>query len=163
MNQTRKRENVFYASRRKTQEKGSITQMKKLMVAVIALVMVLAICATSYATTFTKTVQCRNENDYVRSELSEEKEWDDFRIYVYHNAQGCSNRYTNHFRGYHEDGWLDGSKWVTPGLQIPIQGAGFTIGWRYYLTMRGNTKYKNEGLSRITLAGYFVTDYFKLP
>lgn len=134
--------------------------MKKLFVAVIALITVLAICATSFATTFTKTVQCVNKNDYVKSATSEEKQWDDHRIYVHHNAQGCSNKYTNHFRGFcAETREKEGQKWVTPGLDIPIEGSGFCDGWHYYLMMRGNTKYhENENRSRVTLSGWFVVN-----
>lgn len=134
--------------------------MKKLIVAVIALVLVLAVCTTSFAVTFTKSVQCKNTKDYVKTGTSGEKEWDDHRIYVYHNAQGCSNSYTNHFRAYNAtEKTLEGSKWVTPGLEIPIQGSGLCDGWKFYLTMRGNTKYnEKEHLSKITLAGWFAVN-----
>ena len=135
--------------------------MKKTIVAALVFIMVLAVCATSFATPFTRTVQCVNENDYVRSPISDEKQWDDHRIYVHCNALDCSNRYTNHFRGYEASGdFYCGNKWVTPNLDIPIQGSGFCDGWCYYLTMRGNTKYfNNEGHSRIRLSGWFVVDY----
>ena len=112
-----------------------------------------------YLETFTRTVQCVNQNDYVKSAMSNEKDNDDHRIYVHYNAQGCSNSYTNHFRGYAYDpegGIFCGSKWVVPDQLIPIEGGGFTEGYRYYLTMRGNTKYNEyEGLSTIVLTGYF--------
>ena len=74
-------------------------------------------------------------------------------------TRGCSNSYTNHFRGYaydEEGGILCGSKWVVPDQLIPIEGGGFTEWYRYYLTMRGNTKYHEyEGLSTVVLSGYF--------
>jgi len=135
--------------------------MKKIFALVFAFIMVFAFCTTAFATTFTRTVQCVNENDYVASVVSDEKQWDDHRILVYHNAEGCSNSYTNHFRGYEsETNGLCGSKWVTPHSRIYINGSGFTEGWRYYLTMRGNTKYNQyEGLSTIVLAGWFLPDY----
>lgn len=118
-----------------------------------------ALSAVAFGTTFTRTVQCVNQNDYVKSPLSNEKDNDDHRIYVYYNAQGCSNSYTNHFRGYaydEEGGILCGSKWVVPDQLIPIEGGGFTEWYRYYLTMRGNTKYHEyEGLSTVVLSGYF--------
>ncbi len=131
--------------------------MKRFLIICCALSV--ALSAVALGTTFTRTVQCVNTYDYVKSQTSEEKESDDHRIYVYYNAQGCSNSYTNHFRGYaidDEGDALCGSKWVTPGKLIPIQGAGFTENYRYYVTMRGNTKYyENEKLSTIVLAGYF--------
>ena len=115
--------------------------------------------AVAFGTTFTRTVQCVNQNDYVKSAMSNEKDNDDHRIYVHYNAQGCSNSYTNHFRGYAYDpegGIFCGSKWVVPDQLIPIEGGGFTEGYRYYLTMRGNTKYNEyEGLSTIVFTGYF--------
>lgn len=118
-----------------------------------------ALSAVAFGTTFTRTVQCVNKNDYVKSQMSDIKDNDDHRIYVYYNAQGCSNSYTNHFRGYaydEEGGILCGSKWVVPDQLIPIEGGGFTEWYRYYLTMRGNTKYHEyEGLSTVVLAGYF--------
>lgn len=118
-----------------------------------------ALSAVAFGTTFTRTVQCVNQNDYVKSAMSNEKDNDDHRIYVHYNAQGCSNSYTNHFRGYAYDpegGIFCGSKWVVPDQLIPIEGGGFTEGYRYYLTMRGNTKYTEyEGLSTIVLTGYF--------
>ena len=116
-----------------------------------------ALSAVAFGTTFTRTVQCVNQNDYVKSAMSNEKDNDDHRIYVHYNAQGCSNSYTNHFRGYAYDpegGIFCGSKWVVPDQLIPIEGGGFTEGYRYYLTMRGNTKYNEyEGLSTIVLTG----------
>lgn len=118
-----------------------------------------ALSAVAFGTTFTRTVQCVNQNDYVKSAMSNEKDNDDHRIYVHYNAQGCSNSYTNHFRGYAYDpegGIFCGSKWVVPDQLIPIEGGGFTEGYRYYLTMPGNTKYNEyEGLSTIVLTGYF--------
>ena len=131
--------------------------MKRFLI--ICCMLSFALSAVALGTTFTRTVQCVNTYDYVQSETSEMKDCDNHRIYVYHNAQNCSNSYTNHFRGYatdKEDVYLCGSKWVTPGKLIPIQGAGFTEGYYYYVTMRGNTKYyENEKLSTIVLAGYF--------
>ena len=45
---------------------------------------------------------------------------------------------------------------VVPDQLIPIEGAGFTEEYYYYLTMRGNTKYHEyEGLSTVVLSGYF--------
>ena len=135
--------------------------MKKIISALLTVVVIFAFCTTAFATTFTRTVQCVNENDYVRSEVSDEKQVDNHNIVVYHNAQGCSNSYTKHFRGYeYETEGFCGSKWVTPNSRIRISGSGFTEGWRYYLTMRGNTKYNQyEGLSSIVLAGWFLPDY----
>ena len=134
--------------------------MKKLIASVLVLIMVLGICTTSFATKFNKTVQCVNENDYVKSATSDEKLDDDFAIYVHYNAKNCSNKYTNHFRGYcAETGEKEGQKWVVPGSTIPIQGSGFSFGWRYYLTMRGNTRYhENENRSKIKLEGWFLAN-----
>ena len=49
-----------------------------------------ALSAVAFGTTFTRTVQCVNQNDYVKSAMSNEKDNDDHRIYVHYNAQGCS-------------------------------------------------------------------------
>jgi len=52
-----------------------------------------ALSAVAFGTTFTRTVQCVNQNDYVKSAMSNEKDNDDHRIYVHYNAQGYSNSY----------------------------------------------------------------------
>ena len=134
--------------------------MRKIISALLTVIVTFALCTTAIATTFTRTVQCVNEDDYVRSDVSDEKQADNHSIVVYYNAQECSNSYTNHFRGYeYETEEFCGSKWVTPNSCIRISGSGFTEGRCYYLTMRGNTKYNQyEGLSSIVLAGWFLPD-----
>lgn len=131
--------------------------MKRIVTMCALLVLLVGMCSTAQATTFTKTVQCYNENGaYEKTALSNEMIFCTHHLYVQYNAQGCSNSYTNHFRGYCEDGLLINSKWITPGGGYYIESAGFCEGWRYYLTMRGNTRYyENEGLTNIVLAGWF--------
>lgn len=131
--------------------------MKKLLAVFLILMLMVSVCSTACATSFNKSVQCTDPNGaYAKTVLSNEMLFCNHKIYVNHNAQGCSNSYTNHFRGYDENDYFLGSKWITPGGGYYIQGSGFCEGWRYYLTMRGNTKYyENEGLTRIVLTGVF--------
>lgn len=131
--------------------------MKKLISLCLALMLVVGLCSTASATTFTKSVQCTDpDGAYAKTDLSAVMEFCNHKIYVNYNAQGCSNSYTNHFRGYAQNDIYINDKWVTPGGGYYIQGSGFCEDWRYYLTMRGNTKYyENEGLTRVVLSGWF--------
>ncbi|MGI6215101.1 MAG: hypothetical protein ACOYIT_04415 [Christensenellales bacterium] len=132
--------------------------MKKKLVALLLLTFTLMTCATALAITFTLNAQCVNTTSYVRSLPSDPKQVCDHKIMVYHNSLTGSNAYNNHFRGYnYESDYLINSKWVTPGGRYFIEGTGFAEDWRYYLTMRGNTKYhEKEGLDNVVLQGWFL-------
>ena len=130
--------------------------MKKFLAIVLAAVMVMSLCSTAFATTFTRTVQCVNESDYVKSVLSTNTTTSGTKVKIRYNAQGCSNSYTNHFRVWNNNtARQTGSKFVTPGGTYYITCSQFAKA-DYYVDMRGNTKYnQNEGLSNIVLAGWF--------
>ncbi len=48
-----------------------------------------------------------------------------------------------------------GSKWVTPGLLIPIRSDKTVTGITYGLKARGNTDHELNGYSEITISGFF--------
>lgn len=131
--------------------------MKKFLAILLSTVLVLSLCSTAFATTFTRVAPCVNENNYVDSVSVANTTNSGTRVKIYHNAQGCSNSYTNHFRVWDKTASMyRGSKFVTPGGTYFINCTKFKT-HTYLLRMRGNTKYhENEGLSSITLAGWFL-------
>lgn len=64
------------------------------------------------------------------------------RLYVRHYLTELPGTYTNLFRGKKVDeGTIHGSKWCTPGLNVPIQSSTIVTRVRWRLTARGNTDY----------------------
>jgi hypothetical protein len=134
--------------------------MKRTLAIILATALIVGLCSTASATTFTRNAQCVNQTDLVSSVIGTVKQTNDKRILINYNAQGCSNSYTNYF-----EAWNDGSpskkkasKWVTPGGSYYLQNSNaIATDQAYYLKMRGNTRYHDdEGLSSMTLAGYFL-------
>mgnify|MGYP000843928599 CR=1 FL=1 len=134
--------------------------MKKTLAIILATALIVGLCSTASATTFTRTAQCVNQTDLVSSVNGTVKQTDDKRILVNYNAQGCSNSFTNYFEAWNvgNPSKKKASKWVTPGGSYYLQNSNaIATGTAYYLKMRGNTRYyDDEGLSSVTLAGYFL-------
>lgn len=132
--------------------------MKKILSLIMATVMLLAICSTAFATTFTRTANCASENSpYVASVNVSSTKAGGTQVKINHNATGCSNSFSNHFRVQNKtSGKQVGSKWVTPGGSYFISCSTFAVA-TYYVDMRGNTKYHDEeGLDTIGLTGWFL-------
>lgn len=131
--------------------------MKKLIAMVLVIVTVMAYCSAAFATTFTRTVQCVNETDYVSSVNGTSGAYGK-AVRIKYNAQGCSNLYSNHFKVMSSNGARQfGSKFVLPVQEYPLTcDIALDKNGAYHLDMRGNTRYADEGLSSIVLAGWFL-------
>lgn len=150
--------------------------MKKFLAFVLAMVMVfsLAMTAASAGEPVTDSCTCSGHHSFSNLQLSTDgilynnvsahgcgwkKSVNDERIYVYHTtAVGVPNM-TNLFLPFcSNDGIGCGSKWVTPGLKIPIRSDDTFINWNYNVKARGNTDHKLSGYSSIVVNGYFAVN-----
>ena len=124
------------------------TQNKVLLSLVLLLVLSFALVVPASAASSSDTfrfdyrINCRYTTDpLIETANGGKKEMNFGRLYVRHYLTELSGNYTNLFRGYRtNDNTIHGSKWCTPGLNIPIQSSSITAG-TYKLRARGNTDY----------------------
>ncbi len=149
--------------------------MKRFFSAVLLVAMLLTISATALA--YDDNICCQHEtnehHDFEENVLCSTeaktmkaltavgceryKSTDDQRIYVYHTVYRGVSDMTNYFVPTDRYDLNDtyGSKWVTPGLKIPIR-SDKTVTRRYYnIKARGNTDHALSGYSTITIYGYY--------
>ena len=142
--------------------------MKKLFCLLIAVLTFSLIIPTVLADDnnkywFSLNVQCTStdpnavtySNEYVYKSVGNKT------IYVWHQVPNGSEDYTNLFHAVKADtGKMLAQKWVTPRLVIPVSSQGICADAYYKVAARGNTNhYLYDGLSRVTLDGYFKINY----
>lgn len=147
--------------------------MKRLLSAALLMTMLLTVSMTALADNSCCQHPTNMHHDFEFSELCSTeaktmrmmssagcerlKAIDDQRIYVYHTTyRGVSNM-TNYFvpTAPFDMSTTFGSKWVTPGMKIPIRSDKTKTGLRYNVKARGNTDHALSGYNTISVDGYF--------
>lgn len=89
------------------------------------------------------------------------KRTNDQRINVYFNCYDGNNTLTNYFIPFRRTtGANCGSKWVTPGLEIPIRSDNIRVANSYNVKARGNTDHalaQYGGNTSVGIFGYYKT------
>lgn len=150
--------------------------MKKFVAFILAMVMVfsLAVTVASAVEPLTDNCSCSGHHFFSNLRLSTngtqysnasghgcgwKKDIDDERIYAYHTTAVGVSDMTNLFLPFcSNDDISCGSKWVTPGLKIPIRSDNTLVGWNYNVKARGNTDHALSGYSTIVINGYFAVN-----
>lgn len=139
--------------------------MKKIIVAALAMVMLLAVAVSASAEPFTMSVPCVAIDDaqlyqYHYSVYETERAGDN-KIYVSHKVTQTSAVETNRIAAYRkETAKTMGANWhrADEGLYQCMSGA-IVNGGSYTVAGRGNTNYTSKyGLGSVTLTGYFRSD-----
>ena len=113
-----------------------------LLVLSFALVVPASAASTSDTFRFDYRINCQYTTDPLTvTANSGYKTMNPGRLYVRHYLTELPGNYTNLFRGVKNGSSYVGSKWCTPGLNIPIQDGAFTMNATYNLAARGNTDY----------------------
>lgn len=150
--------------------------MKKFVAFILAMVMVfsLAVTVASADEPITNSCTCSGHHFFSNLQLSTngtqynkvstsgcglKKKIDDERIYVYHTTAVGVPDMTNLFLPFCSNDQLScGSKWVTPGLKIPIRSDNTVYGWNYNVKARGNTDHALSGYNTIVVNGYYAVN-----
>lgn len=85
------------------------------------------------------------------------KQKNDQRTFVQHSTSRGVSDMTNYFVPIapYDMNTTYGSKWVTPGMLIPIRSDKTVAGNQYGLKARGNTDHAKSGYNTITISGFF--------